>query len=305
MSMKSLLKIANFLRVDRAKIRKIPSLRRNDLTVGMQYYLISDLDHTLLNEQGRLSQRTIHAVVSSGLSLMLDSARMPAQMLDVINQLQLKGPQTALNGAVVFQPNQDKFEILNQHAIPDPAAQKVQELIESVFPQLNLTWMDAFAWHVSTYDQGVANEIFYTGIKPIYDVHNRPIQNALQMLLIIEDPILLKKVKSAILSLQSAEIAVHEAGDGYLTINAASADKSQAAHYLINHGLASYGQLMAFGDDENDLPLLKSVAHPVAMANASQNVKESAEIIALSNEKDGIAQIIERIAPNKDQVRYT
>ena len=50
MSMKSLLKIANFLRVDRAKIRKIPSLRRNDLTVGMQYYLISDLDHTLLNE---------------------------------------------------------------------------------------------------------------------------------------------------------------------------------------------------------------------------------------------------------------
>lgn len=139
MSMKSLLKIANFLRVDRAKIRKIPSLRRNDLTVGMQYYLISDLDHTLLNEQGRLSQRTIHAVVSSGLSLMLASARMPAQMLDVINQLQLKGPQTALNGAVVFQPNQDKFEILNQHAIPDPAAQKVQELIESVFPQLNLT----------------------------------------------------------------------------------------------------------------------------------------------------------------------
>ena len=294
MSMKSLLKIANFLRVDRAKIRKIPSLRRNDLTVGMQYYLISDLDHTLLNEQGRLSQRTIHAVVSSGLSLMLASARMPAQMLDVINRLQLKGPQTALNGAVVF-----------QHAIPDPAAQKVQELIESVFPQLNLTWMDAFAWHVSTYDQRVANEIFYTGIKPIYDVHNRPIQNALQMLLIIEDPILLKKVKSAILSLQSAEIAVHEAGDGYLTINAASADKSQAAHYLINHGLASYGQLMAFGDDENDLPLLKSVAHPVAMANASQNVKESAEIIALSNEKDGIAQIIERIAPNKDQVRYT
>ena len=76
--------------------------------MGMQYYLISDLDHTLLNEQSRLSQRTIHAVVSSGLSLMLASARMPAQMLDVINQLQLKGPQTALNGAVVFQPNQDK-----------------------------------------------------------------------------------------------------------------------------------------------------------------------------------------------------
>ena len=67
MSMKNLLKMANFLRVDRAKIRKIPSLRRNDLTVGMQYYLISDLDHTLLNEEGRLSLRTIHAVVSSGL----------------------------------------------------------------------------------------------------------------------------------------------------------------------------------------------------------------------------------------------
>lgn len=266
----------------------------------MQYYLISDLDHTLLNEQGKLSQRTIHAVVTSGLPLMLASARMPAQMLDIIKQLQLKGPQTALNGAVVFQPDHDGFKILTQHAIFDNAAQKIQKLIESVFPELNLTWMDAFTWHVSAYDQSVANEIFYTGIKPLYDAREQPIKNALQMLLIITDPALLKKVKAAILSLHLAEIAVHEAGDGYLTINAADADKSQAAHYLIDHGLTSYDQLMAFGDDENDLPMLRSVAHPVAMANAAQNVKESAEIIALSNEKDGIAQIIERIAPNKD-----
>ena len=74
---------------------------------ALGYYLISDLDHTLLDEQGRLSSKTILTVVKSQLPLMMASARMPIQMLDLINQLQLTGPQTALNGAVIFQPAAD------------------------------------------------------------------------------------------------------------------------------------------------------------------------------------------------------
>ena len=248
-------------------------------------YLISDLDHTLLNEQGRLSSRTILTVVKSQLPLMLASARMPIQMLDLINQLQLTGPQTALNGAVIFQPAVHEFRVLEQHAIPDQTAQKLQNLVKTEFPELNFTWIET--------------EIFYTGIQPLFDVDQRPLKNVLQILLIIEDSKRLKEVKKRLIANYSNEIAIHEAGDGYLTINAAAVNKGCAARYLIEHELADYDQLVAFGDDENDLPMLKSVAHPVAMANASQSVKESAEIIALSNEEDGIAQIIERIAPNK------
>ena len=262
-------------------------------------YLISDLDHTLLNEQGRLSSRTILTVVKSQLPLMLASARMPIQMLDLINQLQLTGPQTALNGAVVFQPAVHEFRVLEQHAIPDQTAQKLQNLVKTEFPELNFTWMDAESWHVSKLDQQIETEIFYTGIQPLFDVDQWPLKNVLQILLIIEDSKRLKEVKKRLIASYSNEIAIHEAGDGYLTINAAAVNKGCAARYLIEHELADYDQLVAFGDDENDLPMLKSVAHPVAMANASQSVKENAEIIALSNEEDGIAQIIERIAPNK------
>ena len=162
-----------------------------------------------------------------------------------------------------------------------------------------MTWMDAESWHVSKLDQQIETEIFYTGIQPVFDANQWPLKNVLQILLIIEDSKRLKEVKKRLIANYSNEIAIHEAGDGYLTINAAAVNKGCAARYLIEHELADYDQLVAFGDDENDLPMLKSVAHPVAMANASQSVKESAEIIALSNEEDGIAQIIERIAPNK------
>lgn len=265
----------------------------------MGYYLISDLDHTLLDEQGRLSSKTILTVVKSQLPLMMASARMPIQMLDLINQLQLTGPQTALNGAVIFQPAVHEFRVLEQHAIPDQTAQKLQNLVKTEFSELNFTWMDAESWHVSKLDQQIETEIFYTGIQPVFDANQWPLKNVLQILLIIEDSKRLKEVKKRLIANYSNEIAIHEAGDGYLTINAAAVNKGCAARYLIEHELADYDQLVAFGDDENDLPMLKSVAHPVAMANASQSVKESAEIIALSNEEDGIAQIIERIAPNK------
>lgn len=129
----------------------------------MGCYLISDLDHTLLNEQGRLSSRTILTVVKSQLPLMLASARMPIQMLDLINQLQLTGPQTALNGAVIFQPAVHEFRVLEQHAIPDQTAQKLQNLVKTEFPELNFTWMDAESWHVSKLDQQIETEIFLYG----------------------------------------------------------------------------------------------------------------------------------------------
>ena len=65
-------------------------------------YFISDLDHTLLNEQAQLSAATIAILTAQPVPLMLCSARLPVQMDAFIQQLKLTGPQVALNGAVVL-----------------------------------------------------------------------------------------------------------------------------------------------------------------------------------------------------------
>lgn len=53
-------------------------------------------------------------------------------------------------------------------------------------------------------------------------------------------------------------------------------------------------EIMACGDGDNDLLMLKEVGFGVAMANATDPVKKAADYITLSNEEDGVAAAIEK-----------
>ena len=53
---------------------------------------------------------------------------------------------------------------------------------------------------------------------------------------------------------------------------------------------------MACGDGMNDLEMIREVGLGVAMANAVQEVKDAADFVTDSNEKDGVAKAIEMFA---------
>ena len=52
-------------------------------------------------------------------------------------------------------------------------------------------------------------------------------------------------------------------------------------------------ETMACGDTQNDIDILMTAGVGVAMGNATEDVKEIADFISLSNEKDGVAYAIE------------
>jgi hydroxymethylpyrimidine pyrophosphatase-like HAD family hydrolase len=53
-------------------------------------------------------------------------------------------------------------------------------------------------------------------------------------------------------------------------------------------------EVMAIGDEENDLPMVEYAGMGVAMDNAVDAVKEVANYITSSNEEDGVAEVIEK-----------
>lgn len=52
--------------------------------------------------------------------------------------------------------------------------------------------------------------------------------------------------------------------------------------------------MVAFGDDFNDIGMLKLCGKGIAMENAIQQVKDIADEICPSNENDGLAKWIEK-----------
>lgn len=95
--------------------------------------------------------------------------------------------------------------------------------------------------------------------------------------------------------LEAAGLVVVSSHKDNLEILAPGMGKGAAVRWLTEHLGLRREETMAFGDNTNDLAMLEAVGWPVAVANAVDEVRAAAKIIAPSCEEDGVAQIIERI----------
>ena len=71
------------------------------------------------------------------------------------------------------------------------------------------------------------------------------------------------------------------------------ATKEKAIEALCTHLKMQPSAIAAFGDDFNDIGMLKLCGKGIAMSNAIEEVRQIADAICLSNEEDGVAKWIE------------
>ena len=75
---------------------------------------------------------------------------------------------------------------------------------------------------------------------------------------------------------------------------ASNSDKETALKILVEHIGIDLSDVVAFGDDINDLGMLKLAGTAVAVFNAIDEVKAVADHITESNDQDGVAKFLER-----------
>lgn len=84
-----------------------------------------------------------------------------------------------------------------------------------------------------------------------------------------------------------------------LEINTASANKGTALLALAGSLGIAQQQVMAIGDSDNDIEMLKAVGYGVAMGNAQPAVKQAADYTTLGCDEDGVAAAIEMLLQSK------
>ena len=95
-----------------------------------------------------------------------------------------------------------------------------------------------------------------------------------------------------------AGLYAETADDLILMIMNGGAKKSTALKKIADHFGIALSDAAAFGDDSNDIGMLRECGAGVAMENASDAVKAAAKYVCGSNEDDGVAKWIEeRILP--------
>ena len=79
-------------------------------------------------------------------------------------------------------------------------------------------------------------------------------------------------------------------GEKWYAFMPAGSGKTAALHALAEASGISPEDTVAFGDDLNDIEMLKLCGKGIAVANAIPEVLESADEVTLSNEEDGVAE---------------
>lgn len=84
---------------------------------------------------------------------------------------------------------------------------------------------------------------------------------------------------------------------GRATINIApkGASKGKALDHLLGYLSSSHDELIAIGDNLNDVSMFERADYRVAMANAKPALKAAADMVTSSNEDDGVARAIKEI----------
>ena len=90
------------------------------------------------------------------------------------------------------------------------------------------------------------------------------------------------------------QIRIYRSKDTYLEIMSMKASKSDAIHMLKDHFHVKQEEIMAFGDNFNDIEMIRYAGLGVAMVNAADEVKEAADIVTDINDNEGERQILDK-----------
>lgn len=80
----------------------------------------------------------------------------------------------------------------------------------------------------------------------------------------------------------------------WLIINPNGINKLKTLELLCDNLKTIPNKVIFFGDGEIDFPIIKGVGLGIAMKNAENIVKENADDITLSNDKEGVANYLEK-----------
>jgi len=266
----------------------------------MGYKLIAlDLDGTLLNEQSQISPRTravIREVVNNGVAVTIATGRVFQSAEYYAQEMELNIPLICCDGAMVKE-SATGYEHYHSH-IPLDLAKAVARLgraekiylryyIDDVmYVERNWEHAQKIAEHLRVKAALVPDLDEFLTVEPTLISITETEENFNRAY-----PILRQEFAD---HLTLTKFSASGGRKGVGIINRESS-KGKALEVLASHLGIRREEIMAFGDDLNDMGLLQGAGLAVAMGNADPAVKAVAGYITGTNREDGVATALEKL----------
>lgn len=255
-------------------------------------HIFSDMDGTLLNDKGVISERNIQTIKSCGIPFTLVSARAPMEMFDTIDKLGLTSTQIAFNGGLIYKRHGDSIDKITEDFINFDIVQNITLKIRQQFKDISLSLYTDQKWYTDQIDDGIKLETSLTFHEPTvvnyHEFFKTNSEDIYKIMFIAKSTSELNNIVKALDSLHLDNVSIQQSGNNYLEITSDKAKKSSGIHYIQELNHLDKSEIAAFGDGHNDIPMLKMVGTAIIMDNATKEVKKYATHITRTNQQDGV-----------------
>lgn len=267
---------------------------------------VSDMDGTLLGGDSRLSGRStslLNEAIDSGALFTVATARTPATVSSLLKDVHIDIPAVVMTGAVLWNPRSGEYTHRN------PIRSDTAEELAHIYSRLKLpTFIYKLRDVIEIYHLGPLDEQERMFMNERCGNPYKRFATAAQcdadgMPLDFEDIVLFYAMRPNGMVMPVYEeirrnpdiypVCYHDMfgpDRAILEVFSSSTSKANATRELA--GELGATRIVAFGDNLNDLPLLRAADVAVAVGNAVPQVKEAADIIIGSNLEDAVPQFI-------------
>ncbi len=264
----------------------------------MKYKMIAvDIDDTLLNSKKELSPTTKDALIKvqqNGVKVVIATGRLPygakkyADMLDISSY---GGYYMSFNGGAIFNA---RGECISRTYLD-------RKLVEPVYSILRPTTA-AVVVHkdgkmyadrkVNPYTDrpSRSNGLPLNLVDDIAEF----VDWELNKIVIVDEPRKLKTIRESLLERFGCKLDAYFSAPYFLEVMPKGINKGKALEIICKDCGTSLGEVIAFGDNFNDLPMITSAGLGIAMGNAEPELKAAADFVTDDCDHDGIASAINR-----------
>jgi Cof subfamily protein (haloacid dehalogenase superfamily) len=257
--------------------------------------IASDMDDTLLNAEGILTPRTLRALrraMDAGVFVVLASGRMLESTLPFAEQLPVNAPLIVYNGAMVYDPKAGRA--IEKRTVPMETARGICELAEKMGVYVQAYpgegyFAAARTKYTGLYEDSVKVNCEITGVPLSKWISSSQVK----LLAIGEREDTLKNIDK--FRAAFPDVSFMMSRPNYIEIVSKGVDKKDALEKTIASLGIAPGEVLAFGDGQNDVSMLGFAGLGYCVENASEGVRAQCAHIAPANALDGCAIVIERL----------
>lgn len=280
-----------------------------------------DLDGTMLNQYGIVTQRTkeaIKKVQQQGIEVVIASGRPTDSVKTIAKEIESKKYFISGNGAIIYDIAND--EIIYENILKKQKTLDIIKICEENSIYYNIytdkeiiaksLQCNVLYYHKENLNKEEKNKTRINIVENIYEYISNRDEKIVKITICDSHPVIFNSIMRKLKEIDEIEVLevshmsrkmIRQGTEDipieyfYTEISAQNVDKWNAIEFLKDKMQIETEEIVAIGDNINDKKMIENAGLGIAMGESTPVIKEVANQITDSNIDDGVAKVLEKL----------